>query len=52
MNLLNRVMSYDKAKIENQEKCNCAACLGNAEISEKKEIACDFKYADDFSYQG
>lgn len=48
MNLLNRVMSYDKAKIENQEKCNCAECLGNAEISEKKEIAWDFKYADDF----
>ena len=48
MNLLNRVMSYDKAKIENQEKCNCAECLGNAEISEKKEIAWNFKYADDF----
>ena len=48
MNLLNRMMSYDKAKIENQEKCNCAECLGNAEISEKKQIACDFKYVDDF----
>ena len=48
MNLLNRVMSYDKTKNENQENCNCAECLGNAEISEKREIAWDFKYADDF----
>ena len=48
MNLLNRMMSYDKAKIENQENCNCAECIRNAEISEKKEIACDFKYVDDF----
>lgn len=48
MNVLNRMMSYDKTKNENQEKCNCAECLGNAEISEKREIAWDFKYADDF----
>ena len=48
MNLLNRMMSYDKTKNENQENCNCAECLGNAEISEKREIAWDFKYADDF----
>lgn len=48
MNLLNRMMSYDKTKNENQENCNCAECLGNAEISEKKEITCDFKYVDDF----
>ena len=48
MNLLNRVMSYDKTKNENQENCNCAECLGNVEISEKREIAWDFKYADDF----
>ena len=38
MNLLNRAMSYDKTKNENQEKCNCAECLGNAEISKKTEI--------------
>lgn len=48
MNLLNRMMSYDKTKNENQEQCNCAECVGNAEISEKKEIAWNFKYADDF----
>lgn len=48
MNLLNRVMSYDKAKIENQENCNCAECIRNAEISKKREITWDFKYADDF----
>lgn len=48
MNVLNRIMSYDKAKIENQENCNCAECLGNAEISKKREIAWDFMYADDF----
>lgn len=48
MNVLNRVMSYDKAKIENQERCNCAECVENTEISEKREIAWDFKYADDF----
>lgn len=48
MNLLNRVMSYDKTKNENQENCNCAECLGNAEISKKTEIIGNFEYADDF----
>ena len=48
MNLLNRMMSYDKTKNENQENCNCAECLGNAEISEKTEIIGNFEYADDF----
>ena len=48
MNLLNRVMSYDKTKNENQENCNCAECIGNAEISEKTEIIGNFEYADDF----
>ena len=48
MNLLNRVMSYDKTKNENQENCNCEECLGNAAISKKREIAWDFKYVDDF----
>lgn len=48
MNLLNRIMSYDKTKNENQEKCNCAECLGNAEISKKTEIIGNFEYADDF----
>ena len=28
MNLLNRVMSYDKTKNENQEQCNCGECIG------------------------
>ena len=27
MNLLNRVMSYDKTKVENQEICNCEECV-------------------------
>ena len=48
MNLLNRMMSYDKTKNENQENCNCAECIGNAEISKKREITWDFKYANDF----
>lgn len=38
MNLLNRIMSYDKTKNENQENCNCAECIGNAEISKKREL--------------
>ena len=44
------MMSYDKAKIENQEKCNCAECISveNTNISEKKEIVWNFKHADDF----
>ena len=48
MNVLNRMMSYDKTKNENQENCNCAECLGNAEISKKTEIIGNFEYADDF----
>lgn len=40
--------SFDKTKNENQEKCNCAECLGNAEISKKTEIIGNFEYADDF----
>lgn len=48
MNLLNRMMFYDKTKNENQEQCNCAECIGNAEISKKREITWGFKYADDF----
>ena len=31
-------MSYDKAKNENQEQCNCGECIGNTEISKKTEI--------------
>ena len=27
MNLTNRIMSYDKTKNENQEKCNCEECV-------------------------
>ena len=26
MNLLTRMMSYDKTKIKNQENCNCVEC--------------------------
>ena len=48
MNLLNRVMSYDKTKNENQEPCNCGECIGNTEISKKTEIIGNFEYADDF----
>ena len=48
MNLLNRMMSYDKTKNENQEKCNYTKCIGNTEISEKTEIIGNFEYADDF----
>ena len=48
MNLLNRIMSYDKTKNENQEKCNCSECIRNAKISEKTEIIENFEYADDF----
>ena len=48
MNLLNRMMSYDKTKNENQENCNCAECIRNAEISKKREIIGNFEYADDF----
>ena len=50
MNLLNRVLSYDKTKNENQEKCNCAECISveNVDVSEKREIVRNFKYADDF----
>ena len=34
MNLLNRAMSYDKAKCTNQENCNCEECISveNAEL--------------------
>lgn len=50
MNVLNRMMSYDKTKNENQEQCNCAECVSveNVDVSEKREIIGNFKYADDF----
>ena len=48
MTVLNRMMSYDKTKIENQEKCNCAECVENADISKNREIIGNFNYADDF----
>ena len=48
MNVLNRMMSYDKTNNENQEQCNCAECLRNSEISKKTEIIGNFEYADDF----
>ena len=34
MNLLTRIMSYDKTKIKNQENCNCEECVSveNAEL--------------------
>ena len=31
MNLLNRIISYDTNKIENQEKCNCEECVSKTE---------------------
>ena len=48
MNLLNRVMSYDKTKVGNQESCNCVECVGINDVSEKKEIVGNFRFADDF----
>ena len=48
MNSLTRIMSYDKTKIENQENCNCEECVGINDISEKKEIVGNFRFADDF----
>ena len=48
MNLLNRVMSYDKTKVGNQESCNCMECVGINDVSEKKEIVGNFRFADDF----
>ena len=47
MNLLNRVMSYDKTKV-NQENCNCEECIGITNTFEKKEIIGNFRYVDDF----
>ena len=47
MNLLNRIMSYDKTKL-NQENCNCEECVENVNIFEKNEIVGNFKCADDF----
>ena len=40
-------MSYDKTKV-NQENCNCEKCVGISDISEKKEIVGNFRFADDF----
>ena len=50
MNILNRMMSYDKTKNENQKQCNCTECISveNVEVSEKREIIGNFNYADDF----
>jgi hypothetical protein len=51
MNLLNRVMSYDKTKIGNQESCNCEECVSeNVEypkLSEEEiERIIDERYLD------
>ena len=43
MNLLNRVMSYDKTKVENQENCNCEEC-----VSKTKSISIRIKGIDLF----
>ena len=47
MNLLNRIMSYDKTKL-NQENCNCEEYVENVNIFEKNETVGNFKCADDF----
>lgn len=39
MNLINRMMSYDKAKIENQEQCNCEECVSAENADLKNQIA-------------
>ena len=31
MNLLNRMMSYEKTKCTNQENCNCEECIPSNE---------------------
>lgn len=36
MNLLNRVMSYDKTKCTNQENCTCEECIPNNEETIKR----------------
>ena len=45
MNLLNRMMSYDKTKIENQENCNCGECVSveNVDLkNQRKEMTISF----------
>ena len=39
MNSLNRIMSYDKTKIKNQENCNCEECISvkNTELENQIE---------------
>ena len=39
MNSLNRIMSYDKTKIKNQENCNCKECISvkNTELENQIE---------------
>ena len=37
MNLLNRMMSYDKAKCTNQENCNCEECIPSNEETIKNQ---------------
>lgn len=37
MNLLNRIMSYDKTKI-NQENCNCDECVSAENVKSENQI--------------
>lgn len=38
MNLLNRMISYDKTKVKNQEQCNCAECVSAENADLKNQI--------------
>ena len=37
MNLLNRIMSYDKTKIKNQESCNCEECVSAENVKSENQ---------------
>ena len=47
MSLLNRMMSYDKTKNENQESCNCEECFSKAKDNVSVKIK-NIIFADDF----
>ena len=38
MNLLNRIMSYDKTKLENKEQCNCVECVSVKTVKSENQI--------------
>ncbi len=47
MNLLNRMMSYDKTKFKNQENCNCVECDSKTKDSISVKIK-NITFVDDF----